>query len=80
MAMSCMREARYVARSSAIRPELRGRLNCSSGVFFTVPLAVAMKMKWSASYSLIGRMVVIRSSASSGNMFTNGRPLAPRLA
>ena len=29
---------------SAIRPLLRGRLNCTSGVFFTVPKAVAMKM------------------------------------
>ncbi|CRO82531.1 hypothetical protein PAERUG_E6_London_17_VIM_2_12_12_00602 [Pseudomonas aeruginosa] len=29
---------------SAIRPLLRGRLNCTSGVFFTVPKAVAMKI------------------------------------
>jgi hypothetical protein len=31
------------ARSTAMMPVVRGRENAASGVFFTVPLAVAMK-------------------------------------
>ena len=35
-------------------PFARGRENADSGVFLTVPCAVAMNTKWSSSNSLIG--------------------------
>ena len=57
-------------------PEGRGRENSASGVFFTVPWAVAMKTKWFSSNSFTGTTAVIFSPSSSGNMLTTGLPRA----
>ena len=65
---------------TAIIPALRGRLKSCNGVFLTVPLAVAIKTNLPSSYSLTGRIAVIRSSCSRGNKLIIGRPRAPRLA
>ncbi len=59
-------------------PEESGRLKSERLVFFTVPLAVAKKTYFSASYSLTGRMAVMRSPSSSGSRLMMGRPRAPR--
>ena len=65
---------------TAMIPALRGRLKSCRGVFFTVPLAVAIKTNLPSSYSLTGKMAVIRSFCSRGNKLIIGRPRAPRLA
>ena len=57
----------------------RGRENSASGVFFTVPCAVAMNTKWFSSNSFTGTTAVIFSPSSSGNMLTIGLPRAERL-
>ena len=57
----------------------RGRENSASGVFFTVPCAVAMNTKWFSSNSLTGTTAVIFSPSSSGNMLTIGLPRLERL-
>ncbi|MNC03882.1 hypothetical protein D3C75_513080 [compost metagenome] len=59
-------------------PEESGRLKSDRLVFFTVPLAVAKKTYFSASYSFTGRMAVMRSPSSSGSRLMMGRPRAPR--
>ena len=60
-------------------PALRGLENSVSAVFFTVPIAVAMKTKCSSSYCLIGSTTVIFSFSASGNMFTIGLPREVRV-
>ncbi len=62
------------SRSTAIRPALRGLANSGSGVFFTVPLVVAMNTKCSPSNARTGSTTVIFSPSASGNMFTIGLP------
>ncbi len=57
-------------------PEGRGREKSASGVFFTVPCAVAMNTKWFSSNSFTGTTAVTFSPSSSGNMFTIGLPRA----
>ena len=57
-------------------PEGRGREKSASGVFFTVPCAVAMNTKWFSSNSFTGTTAVIFSPSSSGNMLTIGLPRA----
>ena len=63
-------------------PALRGLLNSSSEVFFTVPSAVPMKMKWSAGKArnspVSGSTTVIFSPVCSGNMLTIGLPRLAR--
>ncbi len=59
-------------------PEESGRLKSERLVFFTVPLAVAKKTYFSASYSFTGKMAVMRSPSSSGSRLMMGRPRAPR--
>ena len=61
-------------------PLVRGRENAASGVFLTVPCAVAMNTNLSSSNSLIGSTAVMRSPSSSGSRFTIGLPREPRLA
>ncbi|MNC85212.1 hypothetical protein D3C83_08020 [compost metagenome] len=56
-------------------PDGRGREKSASGVFFTVPCAVAMNTKWFSSNSFTGTTAVIFSPSSSGNMLTTGLPL-----
>ena len=68
------------SNSIAIKPEVRCLEKSISGVFFTVPLVVAMKMNWSSRYSDTGNIAVMRSPSSSGRMLTTGLPLAARLA
>ncbi len=55
-------------------PALRGFENSVSAVFLTVPRAVLMKMKCSASNWRTGRMTLIFSPSDSGNMLTIGLP------
>src|SRR5438034_6017175 len=57
----------------------RGRENSSSGVFFTVPCAVAMNTKCSWSNSFTGTTAVIFSPCSIGNRLTIGLPRLVRL-
>src|SRR5258706_16228207 len=57
----------------------RGREKSVSGVFFTVPCAVAMNTKWFSSNSFTGTTAVIFSLSSSGNMLTIGLPRLERL-
>ena len=59
-------------------PALRGFAKLVSGVFFTVPMAVAMKTKCSSSISLTGRIAVIFSPSSSGKRLTIGLPREAR--
>ena len=59
-------------------PDGRGLENSESGVFFTVPLAVAMNTKWSSTNSFTGRIAVIFSCSSSGTRLTIGLPRAMR--
>ena len=60
--------------SAAMMPLPRGLANAESGVFFTVPWAVAMKMKCPSSNCFTGRMAVIFSPSSNGNILTTGLP------
>ena len=60
-------------------PDGRGREKSDSGVFFTVPCAVAMNTKWSSSNSFTGSIALIFSPSSSGNRLTIGLPRAVRL-
>jgi hypothetical protein len=60
-------------------PDGRGREKSASGVFFTVPLAVAMKTKWFSSNSRTGPTAVIFSPSPIGNMLTTGLPRLARL-
>ena len=60
-------------------PEGRGRENPDSGVFFTVPCAVAMNTKCSSSNSRTGTTAVIFSPSASGNTLTSGLPRLVRL-
>ena len=55
-------------------PEGRGRENSDSGVFFTVPCAVAMNTKRSSTNSFTGRIAVIFSLSTSGTRLTIGLP------
>ena len=66
-------------KSIAIIPLARGRENCWSDVFLTVPFDVAIKTVRSSLYSRIGRIARICSPAPKGNKFTIGRPLEVRL-
>ena len=59
-------------------PRFIGRENSVSGVFLTVPSEVAMNTKCSSSNALTGRMTVIFSLSTSGNMLTIGLPRALR--
>ncbi len=68
------------SRPTAMMPAARGRENAASGVFLTVPAAVAMNTKRSSSYSRIGSTAVMRSPSSSGSRFTIGLPREPRPA
>ena len=61
-------------------PLERGREKSLSGVFLTVPDAVAMNTKRSSAYSRTGSTALMRSSASSGSRLTIGRPRAVRPA
>jgi len=56
------------------RTGLAGLANPASGVFSTVPLAVAMNTKCSPSNARTGSTTVIFSPSASGNMFTIGLP------
>ena len=67
-------------RSTAMIPLVRGREKSTSGVFLTVPEAVAMNTKRSAAYSRTGSTALIRSPCSSGSRLTIGRPRALRPA
>ena len=67
-------------RSTAIMPLDRGREKSTSGVFFTVPDAVAMNTKRSSVYSRTGSTALMRSPCSSGSRLTIGRPRAVRPA
>src|SRR6202046_3816002 len=58
----------------------RGRENAASGVFFTVPLLVAMNTKCCSSNCLTGSTALIFSPSSSGSRLTIGLPRAPRPA
>jgi len=55
-------------------PRFKGRENAESGVFFTVPWAVAMKTNRSSSNSFTGNTTVIFSPSSRGQTFTSGLP------
>ena len=61
-------------------PLTRGRENADSGVFLTVPAAVAMKMNCPSAYSRTGNKAVMRSSSCSCSRLTIGLPREPRLA
>jgi len=65
--------------AAAMMPALRGLEKSVSGVFFTVPRAVAMKTKWLSSNSLTGSTVVIFSLSSSGKRLTMGLPREMRV-
>ncbi len=62
------------SRSTAMIPLGRGREKSVSGVFLTVPLAVAMNTKCCSSNSRTGITTVIFSFSSSGKRFTTGLP------
>ena len=55
-------------------PRLSGREKAESGVFLTVPRAVAMKTKWSSEKTFTGNTIVIFSFSSSGQTLTSGLP------
>ena len=55
-------------------PDGRGREKSASGVFLTVPIAVAMNTYWVSVNSLTGRIAVIFSLSASGTRFTIGLP------
>ena len=63
-------------------PALRGLLNCSSGVFLTVPMLVAMNTYWLSgklrASPVSGSTTLIFSPSCKGNIFTIGRPREPR--
>ena len=61
-------------------PFARGRENADSGVFLTVPCAVAMNTKCDSSNSRIASTAVMRSPSASCSRFTIGLPREPRLA
>ena len=60
--------------SAAMMPFSRGLENADSGVFFTVPIAVAMNTKCASSYSFTGSTALIFSPSASGNRLTIGLP------
>ena len=60
-------------------PFSRGREKSDSGVFFTVPCAVAMTTKRSSSKLFTGSTALIRSPSASGKRLTIGRPRLARV-
>ena len=61
-------------------PLARGRENAESGVFLTVPCAVAIRTKRLSSNSLTAWTAVMRSPSPSCSRLTIGLPREPRLA
>ena len=55
-------------------PDGRGREKSESGVFLTVPIAVAMKTNCPWFHSLTGRIAVIFSFSINGTRLTIGLP------
>ena len=55
-------------------PDFLGLEKSESGVFFTVPFAVAIKIYWSSTKSFTAKIAFIFSPGINGNKLTIGLP------